>query len=111
VATRKTGSRPIVVDGIRYRWRIRRRATFLQADYGFGTLHVAVQLDEDLATVLVLETDRRHPADIGGRPIVPICPADIEDWIRQAIKLGWRPSSPGPTFLATVTGAAVKRAG
>jgi hypothetical protein len=111
VATRKTGSRPIVVDGTRYRWRIRRRATFLQSDYGFGNLHVAVQLDKEPATVLVLETDRRHPADIGSRPIVPVRPADIEDWVRQAINLGWCPNSPGPTFLAKVMGAAVSRAG
>jgi hypothetical protein len=107
VATRRTGSRAIVVDGIRYRWRIRHRATFLQSDYGNGTLHVAIQLDQKPANVLVLETDRPHPADIGDGPIIPVRPADIADWVRQAIKLGWRPSSDGPTFLARVWGATV----
>jgi hypothetical protein len=46
VATRKTGSRRLVVDGVAYRWRIRRRATYSQADYGSGTLHVVVELAE-----------------------------------------------------------------
>ena len=46
MATRKIGSRRIVVDGIAYRWRIRKRATYSQADYGHGKLHVAVELAE-----------------------------------------------------------------
>ena len=43
MAMRKRGSRRIVVDGAAYRWRIRRRATLCQADYGNGTLHVGVE--------------------------------------------------------------------
>jgi hypothetical protein len=30
----KTGSRIISVEGVKYRWRIRRKATYLQSDYG-----------------------------------------------------------------------------
>ncbi len=63
MATRRTGSRPIVVDGVAYRWRIRRRATSCQADYGRGKLHVAVELAERRGAVLVLVTDCPHPRD------------------------------------------------
>lgn len=110
MATRKTGSRPIVVDGIRYRWRIRHRATFLQADYGFGTLHVAVQLDEHPTTVLVLETDRPqaandearerfgYPVDLSDLPI----PEDLRRELEAAYQrfdtsLDWdNPAGPSP---------------
>jgi len=111
MATRRTGSRPIVVDGVRYRWRIRHRATFNQSDYGVGVLGVAVQLEENPGAVLVLRTDRRHPADWDSRPIIPVRPSDIESWIRQACGLGWSPSRPGPTFFASVDGTAMRRAG
>ncbi|HEX4793554.1 MAG TPA: hypothetical protein VH370_07180 [Humisphaera sp.] len=109
MATRKVGSRPIVVDGVAYRWRIRHRATNLQSDYGVGTLHVAVQLAADPGSVLQLRTDRPHPADWNReREIVPVLPSDVEIWIRQAISLGWSPAKNGPTFNGQVIGGDVK---
>jgi hypothetical protein len=99
VATRKTGSRRLVVDGVAYRWRIRRRATYSQADYGCGTLHVVVELAEQPGAVLVLYTDRPHPADWGTRRVVPVCPSDVAGWVREAVAAGWESSRAGPQFI------------
>ena len=99
VATRKTGSRRLVVDGVAYRWRIRRRATYSQADYGYGTLHVAVELAEESGAVLVLYTDRPHPADWNTESVVPVCPSDVAGWVREALASGWVASRPGPQFI------------
>jgi hypothetical protein len=109
VATRKAGSRRLVVDGHAYRWRIRRRATYTQIAYGYGTLHVAVHLEEDPGAVLVLYTDRAHPKDCFPRPIVPVRPSDIAGWIRQAIRAGWMPSKHGAQFQAWVVGTSLER--
>ena len=99
MATRKTGSRRLVVDGVSYRWRIRRRATYSQADYGYGTLHVAVELAEQPGAALVLYTDRPHLADWSTRQVVPVRPSDVARWVRAALSAGWVPSQPGPQFL------------
>jgi hypothetical protein len=109
VATRKTGSRKIVVDGVAYRWRIRQRATYSQADYGSGTLHVAVESDVQPGRVLVLLTDRPHPKDWGNKAVVPVTPSDIAGWIRQAIRAGWVPSEAGPQFHLRVSDSSVER--
>jgi len=98
MATRKTGSRQLVVDGITYRWRIRRRATSLQSDYGHGTLHVAVELAEQPGAVLILFTNRPHPADCGTDRVAPVRPSDVAVWVREALAAGWAPSTPGPQF-------------
>lgn len=96
MAMRKTGSRRLVVDGVAYRWRIRRRATYGQSDYGCGKLHVAVeQAEEQPGAVLVLYTDRPHPADWGTRQVLPVRPSDVARWVREALAAGWVPSEPG----------------
>jgi hypothetical protein len=43
----KKGTRKIIVDGQPFIWLIRRQATNMQADYGCGNLHVAVQHAEE----------------------------------------------------------------
>jgi hypothetical protein len=98
MAAPKTGSRRIVVDGIAYRWRIRRRATYDQMCFGIGTLHISVELDEKPGTVLVLDTRRPHPADLSTSRVIPVRPNDVATWVRQALQAGWRPAKPGPQF-------------
>jgi hypothetical protein len=111
MATRKVGSRQLVVDGFAYHWRIRHRATYGQMDYGYSTLHVAVQLEEDLGALLVLYTDRPHPADRVPKPIVSVRPSDVAGWVCQAIQAGWEPSRPGPQFHVRVSGSSVEQVG
>ena len=91
----KVGSRKISVDGVGYCWRIRRKATHCQADYGSGRLHVAVQLAAEPGATLVLFTDRPHPQDWATTSVIPVTPSDVASWVRKAIELGWRPAAQG----------------
>lgn len=108
MAIRKTGSRRLVVDGVTYRWRVRKRATYSQADYGSGVLHVAVELFEQPGAVLVLYTDRPHPADWGTKQVVPVCPSDVALWVREAVSVGWVPSQSGPQFIHRQSSASIE---
>lgn len=109
MATRRAGSRSIVVDDTAYRWRIRQRATNSQADLGSGILHVSVELAEQPGAVLVLFTDRPHPKDWGTEKVVPVRPSDVAGWIRSAIRAGWVPSKPGPQVSLRIAGPSVER--
>lgn len=104
MAARKTGSRRLVVDGVAYRWRIRRRATYSQADYGVGTLHVAVESTEQPGTVLVLHPARPHPAHWSTGRVDPVRPSDVAGWVREALAAGWVPSRLGPQFVRCAAG-------
>jgi hypothetical protein len=108
MAIRKAGSRRIVVDETAYCWRIRRRATNGQTDYGGGTLHIAIGLAEQRGSVLVLLTDRPHPKDCVERQIVPITPADVAWWIREALRSGWIPERPGPQLVLRMRGQSLE---
>ena len=85
------------------------RATSLQADYGHGTLHVAVELAEEPGALLVMRTDRPHPKDWRTQVAVPVRPSDIAGWVRQALSVGWAPSVKGRQFLVRVVGSSVKK--
>jgi hypothetical protein len=98
MATRKTGSRRIVVDGVAYRWRIRKRGTYSQTGYGCGKVHLTVELAEQPGAILMLYTDRPHPADWGTKVVVPVRPSDVAGWVREALAAGWMPSQPGSQF-------------
>ena len=123
MAMRKTGARPIVVDGVAYRWRVRHRGTRRQADRGVGPppppvgdplaerLHVAVELAEGTGSVLVVYTPHYHPSHYDTPPwdFVPVRPADVARWIRQAIREGWVPEVNGPQYRLRVAGPPPRR--
>jgi hypothetical protein len=111
MATARKGLRRIVVDDGVYVWRVRRKATDFQAIYGDGRLHVAVQLARAPGSVLVIYTDRPHPADWGTREVRAVTPADIAAWVRQALRLGWDPAQRGPQVCVNVTANAMTRVG
>lgn len=104
MAAPRTGSRRIVVDDVAYRWRIRRRATRAQSDYGSGKLYLSVELFARPGAVLVLHSDRPHPADWSTGQAEPIRPADVAAWIRLALQSGWEPAAPGPQFICRCGG-------
>lgn len=122
MATRKTGSRRIVVDGITYRWRVRQRGTHRQAVRGMKPtplpvsdprdipgserLHVAVELFDAPGSVLVVYSTHRHPGHFDTEPweVVPIRPANVAGWIREALRDGWVPGENGTQFRLRVTG-------
>ncbi|MBO2008168.1 hypothetical protein [Hymenobacter negativus] len=107
----KKGTRKIVVGGEHYLWLIRRKATYLQADYGDGCLHVAIELAEEPGTTLVVHTDRKHPKDWGTNEVMPVIPSDISQWILQALELDWKPQESGPQLSVRVEGSEMSVAG
>lgn len=100
----KKGTRKIIVDGEPFIWLIRRQATNMQADYGCGNLHVAVQHAQEPGSVLVIITDRPHPQCWGTNELRPVTPSDAAQWIRQAMQFGWQPQLPGITFEVRIAG-------
>jgi hypothetical protein len=58
--------------------------------------------------VLVLYTDRPHPADWGTNQVVPVRPTDVAGWVREAVAAGWVPSRPGPQFIHRPVSAPVE---
>ena len=76
----------------------------MQADYGCGNLHVAVQHAEEPGSVLVILTYRHHPQCWGTNEVRPITPSDAAQWIRQPMQFGWQPQLPGITFEVRIAG-------
>ncbi|MEL6112840.1 MAG: hypothetical protein AAFR20_08550 [Pseudomonadota bacterium] len=95
------GSRKIVVEGEEYRWLVRKKATYSQADYGAGKIHVAIEHAKEKGSTLHIQTDRTHPKDWGTVSVAPVTPLDVARWIKMAIEIGWNPKKPGPTFHFT----------
>lgn len=85
----KKGSRKAIIDGITYRFNVRRD----MADMGEGhnkrsALFVFVQEDKPDVSVLV--------CSIPGESVVTV--PLVSDIIAAAVAKGWRPSESGPTF-------------
>ncbi|WP_430782837.1 hypothetical protein [Actinoplanes sp. G11-F43] len=79
--------RLLTVDGVVYRWRIRRRPAMA------GPLAFAVERADRPGTVLLATT----PARLTDSPGTPL-PALVAALIREARAAGWRPESRGPAF-------------
>jgi hypothetical protein len=106
----KKGTRKILVDGEPFIWLIRRQASNMQADYGCGKLHVAVEHAENSGSVLVIITDRPHPQDcLRSNKVIPVKPSDVAQWIRQAMQLGWQPMRSGITFRVQIAGQCMEK--
>ena len=100
----KKGTRKIIVDGQPFIWLIRRQATNMQADYGCGNLHVAVQHAEEPGGRVSYHHHRHHPQCWGTNEVRPVTPSDAAQWIRQAMQFGWQPQLPGITFEVRIAG-------
>jgi hypothetical protein len=77
-----------VVDGIAYRWLIRRKPTYHQAT-GDGPLTMAIQRDDGTGTVLMVATDRARPDNWMGADSAVITPKTVASVIRKAQRDGW----------------------
>lgn len=98
MAIPKKGTRKIVVDGVAYRWYIRRNG-----DY-HGALTVAVELAaNDSASILVVDFHTPRPGSFTalfyGYPKISITPKDVVTHIRAALAAGWNPLQPGSPFI------------
>ncbi|MEV6426421.1 hypothetical protein [Nocardia sp. NPDC051463] len=101
----KKGARRIVVDGVAYRWRVRRRPTYMQA-IALMRLTFAVEHADCPGSTLVVETSHAHSRNWMGIPPVSVRPADVAASIRLGLARGWKPSSPGSPFMLDRSGSA-----
>ena len=105
MAMRKIGARLITVDGVVYRWRVR-RARRCSAPNKWGRVHLSVELADEPGSVLVVFTNHQHSRDedrLPGEEVYPILPRHVAEWVRQARAIGWQPAERGPQFRV-VTG-------
>ncbi|MFB9388470.1 hypothetical protein ACFPM3_05850 [Streptomyces coeruleoprunus] len=94
----RKGARRITVDGVPYRWRLRRRPTYGQA-LCWSPCTYAVEHAEQSGAPLVVVTDRPHLSNWLGHRARPVLPAEVADTIRTALDQGWTPTKPGSPFL------------
>jgi hypothetical protein len=105
MAIPKKGSRVIMVDGVAYRWRIRKKPTYHQG-LAHGRLTFAVELAQDPGSVLAVATNSPRPDNWFGTPGRTVRPAEVADTIRAARRQGWRPDQPGPAMYMAATASA-----
>ena len=108
MAIPKKGARMITVGKDTYKWLIRRKATYEQGDYGIGRIHVAIENIESPNTTLFILTDREHPKDWNTKNVAPVTPADIANWIIQALELNWQPKEKGSPLSVYIENGEMK---
>ena len=101
MALTKKGSRSIVVDGVSYRWLVRRKPTYDQFILHSRLLLAAERADVRGST-LVLTLPQYHPNSIASTDAVPVSPAEVADFIRAALEAGWKSDQKGGSFELTV---------
>ncbi|MFI6690134.1 hypothetical protein [Streptomyces sp. NPDC050485] len=94
----KKGSRRIMVDGVTYRWMLRRRPTYSQALVWSSLTYAVEHADSPSGTILVISTNQPHPSNWLVGPGSPVLPSDVADSIRTARANGWTPEKPGSPF-------------
>jgi hypothetical protein len=97
------GSRLITVDGIIYRWRLRRRPSYNQACFD-APLTFAIELAGADSSVLAVEIpDVSHPGSLAGtRSRLIVRPAMVTAVLKIALSRGWQPTAPGFPFRLSV---------
>lgn len=93
----RKGSRVITVDGLAYRWRVRKRPTYAAA-VAQTPLSFAVERADRRGAVLIATMPNAHPSNWLHAASAPVVPAIVAAVIRQARAHGWEPERPGPTF-------------
>jgi hypothetical protein len=102
------GSRRITVEGVTFRWAVRRRPTYCQAN-GWSPLSFVVEQAEQPGALLVVSLPCAHPGNWIGLPSQPVMPETVAVGIRQAVAAGWRPSRPGPAFKMLLSDSSLSR--
>ncbi|GGZ98068.1 hypothetical protein GCM10010371_67220 [Streptomyces subrutilus] len=98
----KKGSRRIVVNGVAYRWRVRRRPTYDQG-MSWSPLTYAVEQADAPGTTLMVRTDRPHPGNWMSELTFPVLPSSVAAAVQAAREKGWTPEAPGSPFLLDET--------
>ena len=98
MARSELGSRPIVVDGIPYRWRVPRYPVGEDQGLGWSPLTFSVWLAGESGSLLEVEACAARPDNWLHYPATVITPGRVADLIRRAIAAGWEPSRSGASF-------------
>jgi hypothetical protein len=101
MALAKRHSRQITVDGVLFRWTVRRRPTYSQG-LGWTPLTFVVEHAQQPGARLVVALLRVHPGNWLGLPTRPVLPATVSAGIREALTAGWQPQLPGPPKVMTL---------
>ncbi|GAA3142047.1 hypothetical protein GCM10010466_36250 [Planomonospora alba] len=98
MAIPRKGSRLITVDGVVYRWRIRRRPTYCQGN-GWGPLTFAVEPADRPGRVLLVALPCSRPDAWLGERSIAVQPALVAAVIQTALKRDWDPRQMGSAFV------------
>ena len=113
MALAQKGSRKLVVDGIAYRWAVRRQPTYCQ-EMGWSNLSFAVEAANDGYCVLHVQTDATRPDSVavlgGNTEVMAVTPAMVADSIQLALQQGWQPHKPGSAFALNLPAGDANRA-
>lgn len=94
----KKGSRILVIDGKRYRWRVRDRPTYMQALAQSNMMLAVESADTANGSVLLMDLGSPHPSNWLALPGASATPAMVSQMIQRAITLGWNPDHAGDQF-------------
>ncbi|MEU3189391.1 hypothetical protein ABZ686_01830 [Streptomyces sp. NPDC006992] len=99
MALNKKGSRRITVDGIEYRWRIRRKPSYMQGlCWTPMTYAVEAASGSQPGTILIVTSDQAHSSNWVCVETEPMRPAHVAASIREARAQGWDPTHSGSPF-------------
>lgn len=101
------GSRRITVDGVVFRWSVRRRPTCCQAN-GWSPLTFVVEQMGQHGALLTVSLPCAHPGNWLRLPSQPVLPGMVATQIREAVAAGWRPLHPGPPFKLVAAGSTLQ---
>ena len=114
MALAQKGSRNLVVDGIAYRWSVRRKPTYCQ-EMGWGPMTFAIAAVSSGFCLLHVQTSAMRPDSISmpgaSDKAVAITPALVARSIRLALQQGWQPYKPGSAFELSLKPDTTGRAG
>lgn len=94
----KRGARRIVVDGVEYSWRLRRRPTPDQRS-GRTPLLLAVAARGVDGPAMLVRLHRPHPGNEVGLASAAVTPREVAELVREGLRAGWQPARPGAQFL------------
>ncbi|MET9933487.1 MULTISPECIES: hypothetical protein [unclassified Streptomyces] len=99
MALNKKGSRRITVDGIEYRWRIRRKPSCMQGlCWTPMTYAVEAASGSRPGTTLIITSGQARPGNWVGVEAEPIRPVHVAAGIREPRNQGWDPTRVGSPF-------------
>ena len=100
------GSREITIDGVAFRWKVRGRPTYSQAN-GWKPLIFVAEHAEWPGALLVVTLPYAHPGNWTDLRAAAVLPGTVAEAITHALAGGWRPSVPGPPFALALDEKAV----